>query len=36
MKPGAVLVHTGRGPIVDGAALYQALHDHHAARGVLL
>lgn len=29
MKPGAILVNTGRGPTVDNKALYRALTDGH-------
>lgn len=29
MKPGAILVNTGRGPTVDNQALYRALTDGH-------
>jgi D-3-phosphoglycerate dehydrogenase len=31
MKPGAILVNTGRGPTVDNKALYRALTDGHLA-----
>lgn len=31
MKPGAILVNTGRGPTVDNGALYRALTDGHLA-----
>jgi D-3-phosphoglycerate dehydrogenase len=31
MKPGAILVNTGRGPTVDNEALYRALTDGHLA-----
>ena len=31
MKPGAILVNTGRGPTVDNKALYRALSDGHLA-----
>jgi D-3-phosphoglycerate dehydrogenase len=31
MKPGAILVNTGRGPTVDNQALYRALTEGHLA-----
>ena len=31
MKPGAILVNTGRGPTVDNKALYRALTEGHLA-----
>ncbi|WP_424974405.1 C-terminal binding protein [Dinoroseobacter sp. S124A] len=31
MKPGAILVNTGRGPTVDNKALYRALKEGHLA-----
>lgn len=31
MKPGAILVNTGRGPTVDNQALFRALSDGHLA-----
>jgi len=31
MRPGAILVNTGRGPTVDNAALFRALSDGHLA-----
>lgn len=31
MKPGAILVNTGRGPTVDNKALFRALSDGHLA-----
>jgi D-3-phosphoglycerate dehydrogenase len=31
MKPGAIVVNTGRGPTIDNKALYRALTDGHIA-----
>ena len=35
MKPGAIIVNTGRGPTIDNAALYRALKDEHISAAAL-
>jgi len=35
MKPSAILINVSRGPVVDPAALYEALRDGHIARAAL-
>ena len=35
MKPGAILVNVARGPIIDDAAMMQALDDGRLAQAVL-
>ena len=35
MKPGAIVVNTGRGPTIDNAALYKALTEGHLSAAAL-